>query len=48
MKELSKEMRELLELLEDLTSRIRNGATKREIGTMLETATDECERLEEK
>lgn len=43
--ELDTPHRELLDLLEDLTSRIRNGATRGTIVTMLETALDEAERL---
>lgn len=44
--EMPHDRRQLVELLEDLTSQMRNGCSKGQIITMLETATEEAEQLE--
>jgi len=44
--EMSEERRQLVELLEDLTSRLRNGCSRFEAASILEEAINEAEKME--
>lgn len=44
-KEITKERRELIELINDIARRLRNGSGRSEIITMLETAFEEAAKL---